>query len=559
MNHPQLDYYINESGALKSGPFNAFEVKEKFNSGKISFASLVWTKGLSEWKRLDDPFWQDLELQISESSLDTKRPQEDTGNTDYTLKNQLDEKKLYFRKLELGWWEMLLEDIQEQDIVEELADISFLNEQQERIRRLEKSLQRKGILKGSPKDFITQEYHDFDNSAEELEQIINSIILKVKSNDFLNDFFDSKDRNYKDNFFSPIIDEVHKLCKDFRKANEHRIMGSENLDIWKLFGEKYGESEDLPLLYDIIIVANNDHAHFDLLKGLYSPSFNRLNEIIECLVLLRDEDGKLVKDNYILLKKLLGLTSSSFILNLISHKEKMFEHIKLRLDKALFSEHPTANREIGMVHDLPAIDMLNADLLKIDSETVRLNELSKNWLSEDTFLNAEFNKRIQKSYATCKSLSKEISKKITQVEKQIRIKAKKRRDRIIYWCVFLYLIIHFPIVDHFLYIPTRISDIERSFEQAKKNHMSDGTWKKKGGLVGYYGEQVTPEEYYTSQRYHDLYYLSISGNLVFIQALLSLFLLFIWTISYFFFKKRIFGYLTIFVLTVTITYFRWLV
>ena len=126
------------------------------------------------------------------------------------------------------------EEIQKQDLIEELGDIIYLNEQKERILKLSEELREKGLLEGTAGEFIAKEYHLFDKSAEKVEEEIRRLGLKLKSNEFLMDFLNSTEFVSKDEIFVPITDAIHALCRKFAQDNGHRIIGQDNLDIWKL-------------------------------------------------------------------------------------------------------------------------------------------------------------------------------------------------------------------------------------------------------------------------------------------------------------------------------------
>ena len=412
----KLDYYLNETGNSTVGPLKASELWKKLEDGQITGKTFAFTKGLTEWKRLEDSYWEEhgLALHSSDAPISVPRKvnedskfrwkikQKDDDHTEALIDSDISEslrsKDLYLLKIEMGWWEKLLEEIQKQDLVEELNDITYLSEQKQRIVGLSENLREKGLLVGTAGDFISTEYHDFDKSAEKVEEEIQKVSLKMESTDFLTDYLNSSETISKEEIFLPITNEIQSLCKKFIQDNDHRILGKDNLDIWNLFGGKYGESEDLPLLYDLVKIGNLKPSSSDILKDLQSPVLQKSSKIMKMLHDLYDESGRLREQNYETLKELFDLTSSPFIKEMVDEKEKLFPETQIKIN----FEHAINDIE----GDLPAPDQnsrIKSYLSTTNSEKERLRLLKQNLQTEDEVLRKILESKINDSIKSCEN------------------------------------------------------------------------------------------------------------------------------------------------------------
>jgi hypothetical protein len=451
----QSEYYINESGNLKVGPLKAQEVRAKIQTGSINGNSLAWEKGLREWKKLNDPYWEKHGLVLPDTDSKNTIAPEGDGKPKYLWKvKQTAEdssevrvgaevsegQDLYLLKIEMGWWEKLLEEIHKQDLIEELGDITYLNEQKERIVKLSDNLREKGLLEGTAGEFIAAEYHHFDKSAERVEEEVRGLSLKLKSQEFLMDFLNSTGTISKEEVFLPITGAIHSLCRNFAQDNAHRILGSDNLDIWKLFGDKYGESEDIPLLCDLVKIGNRESSSPELLDSLSSPILREISKIIKSLNELMNENGQLRKDNYGLLKELLDLTSNQLIKEMVEEKEKGFPEteIKINLYNELYedlsqNQHPLTSFQYKSLCIKNQFD-LTSHLGEINAEKNRLANIFSTIKTEDQVLNKLLEAKIIESLETCKKQSLAINGRLAEENNRVRhfeTIAKKNKRQII--------------------------------------------------------------------------------------------------------------------------------
>ena len=54
----QTELYRRRVWQLKDRSPKASEIRAKIKAGSINSNSLAWEKGLSEWKKLNDPYWE---------------------------------------------------------------------------------------------------------------------------------------------------------------------------------------------------------------------------------------------------------------------------------------------------------------------------------------------------------------------------------------------------------------------------------------------------------------------------------------------------------------------
>jgi len=244
------DYFLFEDGN-RTGPLKAIEVWSKIKTNKIRKDALVWTKDLGEWKRIDDPFWGNHGIQLITPDSGFKT----ASNIDkpkITLKN----KEVYFHILELGLWERLLKRIGEQNALEQLEDIKFLKQLSSRIKSLSTRLNQKEIIRGSPLDFISSEYRDFDSDAEKVESQIIDICRRISSNEFWEDLLTPSSKPLR--IITSLENEVVNLCKEFKERNGHRIFANDDLNVWSVYSENFGENEDMPLINGLLEIAIKD-------------------------------------------------------------------------------------------------------------------------------------------------------------------------------------------------------------------------------------------------------------------------------------------------------------
>ena len=71
------------------------------------------------------------------------------------------------------------------------------------------------------------------------------------------DLFNSKTKAEAIGKLSSVAEEVHNLCKIFCEINSYKIT-ADLMIFWNSFGDKFGKSEDLPLIQDLIYIANNE-------------------------------------------------------------------------------------------------------------------------------------------------------------------------------------------------------------------------------------------------------------------------------------------------------------
>ena len=414
----QTEYFLDDPVIKRIGPISAADVKAKLKAGQISGETLVITLGMTEWKRLDDSFWDKDEIRVgelvkeSDASMTQQKitssttPQSERGHSGTSdpakiSSNQLEvkselvdsmhaeENKLYLFKIELGWWQKLLSEIQNQDLIEDLQDIAFLKEQEERITSLSRNLSAKGLMEGSARDFIADEYHSFDKAAEKVEKQVAGILQKLNEDEFITEFFNSTNAVGKD-WFQSHLNQVQALCHKFTVANSHRIVGNDNLDVWRLFGEKYGEEEDLPLLRDLIMVGQKNNLDLSVLEAVNSPVLQKLHETIKAFDRLVDENGKVIKDiesNFKHYKDLQGLTSSRVLNQLLMDLDTKLKEAKI-IETIPFEINPNQRdkitKEIKRLQGLKNYDWMQNDQVsffdkanKVSFHTIFNNEIDK--------------------------------------------------------------------------------------------------------------------------------------------------------------------------------------
>ena len=463
----QTELYVVESGNLRIGPLKASEIRAKIKAGSINSNSLAWEKGLSEWKKLNDPYWEKHGFVFQESDSQDTITIEGDDSTKYRWKLKetkeaatkvgigskgSQEKDLYLLKIELGWWEKLLEEIQKQDLIEELGDITYLNEQKERILKLSEELREKGLLEGTAGEFIAKEYHLFDKSAEKVEEEIRRLGLKLKSNEFLMDFLNSTEFVSKDEIFVPITDAIHALCRKFAQDNGHRIIGQDNLDIWKLFGDKYGESEDIPLLCDLVKIGNRKPGNPELFDDLSSPVLLEVGKSIKLLKTLLKENSQLQKGNYSLLKKLQDFSSNHLIEEMVEKKEKVLLESEIKINFESFQIETMSQNQKGLTkaqYNKLCIENereLTSLLETVNAEKVRLEKLRLTLETDDQVLQKLQESKINESLKLCEKKGREISDKITEQKRRLKLEKQKSRDNKIALVIILGALVLFFIV-----------------------------------------------------------------------------------------------------------------
>jgi hypothetical protein len=344
------DYFLFEDGN-RTGPLKAIEVWSKIKTNKIRKDALAWTKDLGEWKRIDDPFWGNHGIQLITPDSGFKTAS-NIDKPEITLKN----KEVYFQILELGLWERLLKRIGEQNALEQIEDIKFLKQLSSRINSLSTRLNQKEIIRGSPLDFISSEYMDFDSDAEKVESQIIDICRRIRSNEFWEDLLTPSSDPLR--IITSLENEVVNLCKEFKERNGHRIFANDDLNVWSVYSENFGENEDMPLINGLLEIAINDIDEIrkiiiakkviqeQVIKKTASISINSVNlnrsrdKVIAAVSItiahsalyltelfreLFDEKGSLITGNFIVVNKIISHFNQ--ILPTESKKELKIENL----------------------------------------------------------------------------------------------------------------------------------------------------------------------------------------------------------------------------------------
>jgi hypothetical protein len=233
-------------------------------------------------------------------------------------KGFISKKQNYFEVLELGLWQKLLNQFTEENTLEELGDIKYLRELNKKIEQLTTKLNGFGIINGSPLEFIDNEYNTFDKDAEEVEAQIFDHYEGMLSTDYLDELFDLPSKNEALKKLMGTEQKIHTLCKTFKERNTHRTFGDNNLKFWEIFAEKFGENEDLPLIRNLLMVADEEELssiNFDKYSVIsnfkFPPTKIIAGELIRVLTQtlnlykeLIDDVGGIRPDNYLLLLEL---------------------------------------------------------------------------------------------------------------------------------------------------------------------------------------------------------------------------------------------------------------
>jgi hypothetical protein len=429
------NYYLVVSGE-KIGPLKGLEVWAKIQTSTINEKTLAWTEGLKEWKALDDSSWEEHGIRIvakaPKQPLDAGVHQTECQPLSSEIVRHRPqalepepESEIYLRKLELGWWSKVLNQIEKADILEDLDSLNLLQTLQQRIRVLSVKLIESGVMLGNAFDFIDSEYYDLDKSAELAEKKVQSLLEEVASDSFIEDLFNSNAKEEGIAKLLNIIKGIHNICQKFCEANSQKIT-ADVMVVWNMVGDRFGENEDLPLIHDLIGIFNKD-CTLHSLENVQSPIIYKIKEILYILSELLGDDGQIKLDSYTLIVRLDELVDSPKIKSLSKQWKDRLNEAKVRLSWA-------GNWSQGLPTDVK----LESWLAKAVKEQNRLKSLLCKF---DTVRAME--EAIESSLIESEKLILKIEKKIETRKKDREIgerllKASNRTSRLF---GFLYMII----------------------------------------------------------------------------------------------------------------------
>ena len=260
------------------------------------------------------------------------------ANIDSNNSNSID----YLKKIEIGLWENILTQLENEDKLSALEDINFLGNLKTRFEKLNNSLILSGSLNSTARMFTETEYDKFDKDAESVELKLNEILQNMLSKSFLNEFFDTNSKEKATEKLHNIEDEIIQLCQEFKKRNDYRIIGNNNVELWTSFGDKFGEEEDLPLINDLIQIGTIERAISREISDFKSPVLIALKISHKEFKNLLQDDGKARTDSYQHLSnlnetlekcKLLDGLKDSPLVSIFDKKKKYLDDSNSLLDK----------------------------------------------------------------------------------------------------------------------------------------------------------------------------------------------------------------------------------
>jgi hypothetical protein len=277
-------------------------------------------------------------------------------------------------------------------------------------------------MEGTAGDFIASEYYSFDKTAERVESQVAGILQKLQGDEFMTEFLNSANPVGKD-WFQSHLNQVQALCEKFTLANSHRIVGNDNLDVWRLFGERYGEKEDLPLLRDLIMIGQKNILDLSVLEAVNSPVLQKLGKTIRALEQLVNENGKVSKDiesNFKHYKDLQGLTSSRVLNQLLMEldtKLKEAKIIEISPYETNLNQRDKITKEIERLQGLKSTSNLSQIHNKKSFQFILIREIDNSLKATDLLL-AKVDRKIEQN-------SKEKREKINLIDSEIKSKEEE--------------------------------------------------------------------------------------------------------------------------------------
>lgn len=242
-----MEFYVSSKGQT-IGPFEKDQLPDLLSKEKIREGDFLWSPELKNWTAVSKKLLFELGIEFEAGSKSSIRVYSN-----------------YWAAIELGWWDKLLDEIINADCLEALGDLTFLNS----LKSKAKSLFKKATddeVDESPSAFLIKEYNILDKSAEACETDIITLVRSFVELEQLQDYFISdKPFNLEKNLIS-LQKSIAIRIRKFRDLNSIRLHSDGIIKVWNLAADNFGQSEDLPLIFDL----NREILNLDKIGGCFA-------------------------------------------------------------------------------------------------------------------------------------------------------------------------------------------------------------------------------------------------------------------------------------------------